>query len=61
MTKGASVFSSYCGIAPFAHESVTSIKRRKHCHYLGGGKMKNLRSMASVLAIQHDSKLPLYY
>jgi transposase len=29
------VFSSYCGTAPFKHESGTSIHRRKQCHYLG--------------------------
>jgi transposase len=33
-------FSSYCGTAPFVHESGTSIKRRKQCHYLGDRKMK---------------------
>lgn len=54
-------FSSYCGTAPFAHESGTSIKRRKQCHYLGDRKMKSLLSMASVSAIQHDSELRIYY
>jgi len=54
-------FSSYCGTAPFAHESGTSIHRRKQCHYLGDRKMKSLLSMASVSAIQHDSELRLYY
>jgi transposase len=54
-------FSSYCGTAPFAHESGTSIKRRKQCHYLGDRKMKSLLSMASISAIQHDSELRVYY
>jgi transposase len=54
-------FSSYCGTAPFKHESGTSIRRRKQCHYLGDRKMKSLLSMASVSAIQHDSELRLYY
>ena len=54
-------FSSYCGTAPFKHESGTSIHRRKQCHYLGDRKMKSLLSMASVSAIQHDSELRLYY
>tara|TARA_R110000850_G_scaffold75152_5_gene164128 strand:- start:83 stop:1075 length:993 start_codon:yes stop_codon:yes gene_type:complete len=54
-------FSSYCGTAPFKHESGTSIHRRKKCHYLGDRKMKSLLSMASVSAIQHDSELRLYY
>lgn len=54
-------FSSYCGTAPFKHESGSSIRRRKKCHYLGDRKMKSLLSMASVSAIQHDSELRLYY
>lgn len=54
-------FSSYCGTAPFKHQSGTSIHRRKKCHYLGDRKMKSLLSMASVSAIQHDSELRLYY
>tara|TARA_R110000744_G_C19284726_1_gene553981 strand:+ start:195 stop:1187 length:993 start_codon:yes stop_codon:yes gene_type:complete len=54
-------FSSYCGTAPFKHESGTSIYRRKQCHYLGDRKMKSLLSMASISAIQHDSELRLYY
>ena len=54
-------FSSYCGTAPFKHESGTSIRRRKQCHYLGDRKMKSLLSLASVSAIQHDSELGLYY
>ncbi len=54
-------FSSYCGTAPFEHQSGTSIHRRKQCHYLGDRKMKSLLSMASVSAIQHDSELRLYY
>jgi len=54
-------FSSYCGTAPFEHQSGTSIYRRKQCHYLGDRKMKSLLSMASVSAIQHDSELRLYY
>lgn len=54
-------FSSYCGTAPFEHQSGTSIHRRKRCHYLGDRKMKSLLSMATVSAIQHDSELRLYY
>tara|TARA_B100000780_G_scaffold254333_1_gene202385 strand:+ start:1372 stop:1776 length:405 start_codon:yes stop_codon:yes gene_type:complete len=54
-------FSSYYSKAPFSHESGTSTKRRKQCHYLGDRKMKSLLSMASVSAIQYDSELRLYY
>jgi transposase len=55
------VFSSYCGTAPFKHESATSIHRRKQCYYLGDRKMKSLCSIARISAIQHDSEQRLYY
>jgi len=54
-------FSSYCGTAPFAYSSGTSIKRGNKCHKIGDRKMKSLLSMASISAIQHDSELRLYY
>lgn len=54
-------FSSYCGTAPFAYSSGTSIKRGNRCHKIGDRKMKSLLSMASISAIQHDSELRLYY
>jgi len=53
--------SSYCGTAPFAYSSGTSIKRGNKCHKIGDRKMKSLLSMASISAIQHDSELRLYY
>lgn len=54
-------FSSYCGTAPFAYSSGTSINRRNRCHHIGDRKMKTLLSLASISAIQHDSELRLYY
>ncbi len=54
-------FSSYCGVAPFAHSSGTSIRRRNKIHRIGDRKMKTLLTMASVSAIQCDSELKLYY
>jgi transposase len=55
-------FFSYCGVTvPFAHESGTSIKRRKQCHYLGDRKMKSLLSMSCISVIQYDSELRLSY
>jgi transposase len=54
-------FSSYCGTAPFAFSSGTSIKRANKCNHVGDRKMKTLLSLASVSAIQHDSELKLYY
>ena len=54
-------FSNYCGTAPFAYSSGTSVKRANKCHHIGDRKMKTLLSLASVSAIQYDSELRLYY
>lgn len=54
-------FSSYCGIAPFAYSSGTSVYKRKQSHYIGDRKMKTLLSMAAVSAIQSDHELKRYY
>ena len=54
-------FSSYCGVAPFAYQSGTSIKRSNRVHHIGDRKMKTLLTLASVSAIQCDSELKLYY
>ena len=54
-------FSSYCGTAPYAHSSGTSIKRKNKVHRIGDRKMKTLLTLASVSAIQCDKELKHYY
>ncbi|QXP59009.1 transposase [Olleya sp. HaHaR_3_96] len=54
-------FSSYCGVAPFAHSSGTSIYRKNRIHKIGDRKMKTLLTLASVSAIQCDKELKQYY
>jgi len=54
-------FSSYCGVAPFAHSSGTSIRRKNRIHHIGDRKMKTLLTLASVSAIQCDKELKHYY
>lgn len=54
-------FSSYCGVAPFAHSSGTSIRRKNRIHHIGDRKMKTLLTLASVSAIQCDKELKYYY
>lgn len=54
-------FSSYCGIAPFAHSSGTSIHRKNRIHNIGDRKMKTLLTLASVSAIRCDKELKQYY
>ena len=54
-------FSSYCGLAPYDHQSGSSLRKRKQCHWIGDRKMKTLLSMAGISAIQHDPELRAYY
>lgn len=54
-------FSSYCGLAPYEHQSGSSLRKRKQCHWIGDRKMKTLLSMAGISAIQHDPELRAYY
>jgi transposase len=54
-------FSAYCGLAPYPHQSGTSINFRHKIHYLSDKKMKSLLSMSAISAIQHDEELKLYY
>lgn len=54
-------FSSYCGLAPYEHQSGSSLRKRKQCHWIGDRKMKTLLSMAGISAIQHDPELKAYY
>lgn len=54
-------FSSYCGTAPYAHSSGTSIKHKNKVHRIGDRKMKTLLTLASVSAIQCDKELKHYY
>ena len=54
-------FSCYCGIAPFDHQSGTSLKATKHIHPMGHRKIKSLLFLAAGTAIQFDTELKAYY
>lgn len=54
-------FACYCGLAPFQHESGTSIKGRTKVHPIADRKVKSLLTMAAISAIQHDLQLRAYY
>ena len=54
-------FACYCGIAPFDHESGTSLKAGKHVHPMGHRKIKSLLFPAASTAIQFDPELKAYY
>lgn len=54
-------FACYCGLAPFQHQSGSSIKGRTKVHPIADRKVKSLLTMAAISAIQHDSQLRAYY
>lgn len=54
-------FATYCGIAPFGHNSGTSIKRRKRVHHLANKRIKTLLSNAASTSIQFNPEMKLYY
>ena len=54
-------FASYCGVAPFAYQSGTSIKRRTKVSHLANKKLKAIINMCAISAIQHNPEMKLYY
>lgn len=54
-------FASYCGIAPFAYQSGTSIKGRTKVSHLANKKLKAIINMCAISAIQHNPEMKLYY
>jgi transposase len=51
----------YCGVAPFKHESGTSIKRRNRVSHMANKKLKCLLHMGAMAAITYDEGLRMYY
>lgn len=54
-------FASYCGTAPFAHQSGTSIKGPKRVHHFANKTMKSLLFKVVSTIIQHDYELKQFY
>lgn len=54
-------FASYCGIAPFANRSGTSIRGRTKVSHLANKEGKVLLNMCAGVAIQHNPELRAYY
>jgi transposase len=54
-------FACYCGIAPFDHQSGTSLKNGKQVHQMAHRKIKSLFFLAASTAIQFDPELKAYY
>jgi len=54
-------FNCYAGLAPFKHESGTSIKGRSRISHLANKEIKTLLSLAAFAAIRHNPELKNYY
>jgi transposase len=54
-------FACFCGTAPFAHDSGTSIKRKARVSHLADKQMKSLLDLSAKSAIQYDKELREYY
>ena len=54
-------FATYCGIAPFGHDSGTSIKKPKKVHHLANKRLKALLSNAASTSIQYNPEMKIYY
>jgi transposase len=54
-------FNCYAGLAPFSHQSGTSIKGRSRVSHLANKELKTLLSMSAFCAIQYNKELKMYY
>lgn len=54
-------FASYCGVAPFAYRSGTSVRSRTKVSQLANKKIKTLIHMCAITAIQHNPEMRNYY
>lgn len=54
-------FAAYCGTAPFAYQSGSSIRARTKVSHLANKNIKKLLNMCAIAAIQHDPQIKAYY
>lgn len=59
--KNARKFNCYAGIAPFGHQSGTSIKGKARVSHLANKDAKTLLNLAATCAIRCDEELKNYY
>lgn len=59
--SNARKFNCYAGLAPFKHESGTSIRGRSRVSHLANKQMKTILNLAAFSAIRHDPELKQYY
>ncbi len=54
-------FASYCGIAPFPHQSGSSINRRNRVSNLANKKLKSILNMCAICALQTDPEIKDFF
>ena len=59
--ENARKFNCYAGLAPFKHESGSSIKGRSRVSHLANKEIKTLLNLAASSAIRHNSEMKKYY
>ena len=51
----------YCGVAPFPHQSGTSIRGKTRVSHMANKKLKTNLHMAALTAVKFDMELKTYY
>lgn len=59
--KDSRKLSCYCGVAPFPHQSGTSIRGKTRVSHMANKKLKANLHMASLTAVKYDLQLKKYY
>ena len=59
--SNARKFNCYAGLAPFKHESGTSIRGRSRVSHLANKEIKTVLNLAAFCAIRCNQELKLYY
>jgi transposase len=52
--------ASYCGVAPFAHESGSTVKKRSRTHFMANKDLKCVLTMGARPAMRHDPEIKAY-
>jgi transposase len=59
--KNARKFNCYAGLAPFKHESGSSIKGRSRVSHLANKEAKTILNLAATCAVRWDQEMKNYY
>ncbi|MBK6825597.1 MAG: transposase [Chitinophagaceae bacterium] len=59
--SNARKFNCYAGLAPFKHESGTSIRGRSRVSHLANKEIKTVLNLAAFCAIRFNQELKIYY